>query len=166
MVVIPGKDRKRAVIMADHYDTAYMEDCFDGRVGQAGARLAACGADDNHSATVALMLAAPIFMKLSKQGKLQHDIWLVHLTGEEFPSDCMGRQVFNQAAGGESPGSALAKGKMKDLSKVKVEGVFDLDMIAHNNDKNRTSFRSLRAPVQHRSGWLTRLTWPTLHGTS
>ena len=35
MVVIPGKDRKRPVIMSDHYDTAYMEDCFDGRVGQA-----------------------------------------------------------------------------------------------------------------------------------
>ena len=28
MVVIPGRDRRRAVIMADHYDTAYMEDCL------------------------------------------------------------------------------------------------------------------------------------------
>ena len=27
-MVIPGRDRRRAVVMADHYDTAYMEDVF------------------------------------------------------------------------------------------------------------------------------------------
>ena len=141
MVVIPGKDRKRTVIMSDHYDTAYMEDCFDGRVGQAGARLAACGADDNHSATVALMLAAPIFMKLSKQGKLEHDIWLVHLTGEEFPSDCIGARHLTKLLVEKCLALYLPKGKKKDLSKVKVEGVFDLDMIAHNNDKEPDIFQ-------------------------
>jgi hypothetical protein len=84
LVVIPGKDRSRAIIMADHYDTAYMEDLYyKEKEGEAG-RVAAAGADDNHSATAALMLAAPVFLKLSRAGKLNCDVWLVHLTGEEF----------------------------------------------------------------------------------
>ena len=90
IVVIPGRDRSRAVIMADHYDTAYMEDRYEKDRGGVGARLAAAGADDNHSATAALMLGAPIFLELSRAGRLASDVWLVHLTGEEFPSDCMG----------------------------------------------------------------------------
>src|SRR5262249_58736463 len=61
VVVIPGRDRKRAVIMADHYDTAYMADRYEGGHAK-GARLAASGADDNHSATAALMLGAPGFL--------------------------------------------------------------------------------------------------------
>ena len=77
--------------MADHYDTAYMEDCYEKDRGGSGARLAAAGADDNHSATAALMLGAPIFLELSRAGRLACDIWLVHLTGEEFPSDCSAR---------------------------------------------------------------------------
>ena len=44
VLMIPGRDRSRAVVMADHYDTAYMEDVF-GRSGR-GPRLAAAGADD------------------------------------------------------------------------------------------------------------------------
>src|SRR5207244_12134411 len=57
IVVIPGRNRKRAVIMADHYDTAYMADRYEKTEGGCGARLAACGADDNCSATAARMLA-------------------------------------------------------------------------------------------------------------
>jgi prepilin-type N-terminal cleavage/methylation domain-containing protein len=45
LVVIPGCDRGRAVVMADHYDTAYMEDFYDKKQGGAGARLAAPGAN-------------------------------------------------------------------------------------------------------------------------
>ena len=41
MMMIPGKDRSRAVIMADHYDTAYMLDRYDKNYGGHGARLAA-----------------------------------------------------------------------------------------------------------------------------
>src|SRR5262249_16020806 len=78
MVVIPGRARRRAVIMADHYDTAYMGDCYEKESGASGARLAAAGADDNHSATAALMLGAPAFLELSRQGQLACDIWLVH----------------------------------------------------------------------------------------
>src|SRR5262249_25267618 len=47
IVVIPGQNRREAVIMGDHYDTAYMQDRYD---HDGGARLAASGADDNHSA--------------------------------------------------------------------------------------------------------------------
>ena len=70
VVVIPGRDRRRAVIMADHYDTAYMEDRYEKPRGGNGARLAAAGADDNHSATAALMLGGPIFLELSRAGLL------------------------------------------------------------------------------------------------
>ena len=104
VVVIPGRDRRRAVIMADHYDTAYMEDRLRKARGGSGARLAAAGADDNHSATAALMLAAPIFLELSRAGKLGCDVWLVHLTGEEFPSDCMGAR---------HPGPGVVEGTLK-----------------------------------------------------
>ncbi len=97
MVVIPGRDRSRAIIMADHYDTAYMEDRYGYQQGGHGPRLAAAGADDNHSATAALMLGAPIFMELAQAGKLDCDIWLVHLTGEEFPSDCLGARHLTQS---------------------------------------------------------------------
>ena len=96
VIVIPGKNRRRAVIMADHYDTAYMEDVYGYPGKGGGPRIAAAGADDNHSATAAMMLAAPIFLDLARQGKLESDIWLVHLTGEEFPSDCMGARALCQ----------------------------------------------------------------------
>ena len=59
ITVIPGRNRRQAVVMADHYDTAYMEDVFGYPHTRKGPRLAAAGADDNHSATAALMLAAP-----------------------------------------------------------------------------------------------------------
>ena len=54
--------------MADHYDTAYMADRYYPESGGCGARMAACGADDNHSATAAMMLAAPIFLELEQEG--------------------------------------------------------------------------------------------------
>lgn len=141
IVVIPGRDRSRAVIMGDHYDTAYMVDRYDKTYGGNGARLAASGADDNHSATVALMLGAPIFMDLSLQGKLDCDIWLIHLTGEEFPSDCMGARALTQRVVERTLKAHLIGGKKRDLSKVTVQGVYVLDMIAHNNDTARDIFQ-------------------------
>jgi hypothetical protein len=141
MVVIPGRDRRRAVIMADHYDTAYMEDRYEKARGGNGARLAAAGADDNHSATAALMLGAPIFLDLSRNGQLACDVWLVHLTGEEFPSDCMGARHLAQN---------IVEGSLKlrrrgrrglDLSQVQIDGVYVLDMVAHNNDNDRDVFQ-------------------------
>jgi hypothetical protein len=141
MVVIPGRDRKRAVIMADHYDTAYMEDIYYKDQGGSGARLASSGADDNHSATAALMRAAPIFCDLSLDEKLGCDIWLIHLTGEEFPSDCLGsRHLCQQLVEGRLK-LRLANGEARDLSKVQIQGIYVLDMVAHNNDSNRDKFQ-------------------------
>jgi hypothetical protein len=141
LVVIPGRDRKRAVIMADHYDTAYMADRYESHHGGKGPRLAASGADDNHSATATLMLGAPIFLALSKAGKLDCDIWLIHLTGEEFPADCLGARHLCQCLVEGSLRLRLAGGKERDLSDVRVQGVYVLDMVAHNNDRERDIFQ-------------------------
>jgi len=141
IVVIPGRDRSRAVIMADHYDTAYMEDVYDKERGGNGARLAAAGADDNHSATAALMQATPIFLELSRKGRLGCDVWLVHLTGEEFPSDCMGARNLCRRLVERNLRVRLPRGYDLDLSRVRVEGVFVLDMVAHNNKRDRDVFQ-------------------------
>jgi len=141
IVVIPGRDRQRAVIMADHYDTAYMEDVYRQGPGGHGPRLASAGADDNHSATAALMLGAPVFLELSRAGKLACDIWLVHLTGEEFPADCMGARHLCQRLIERSLKLRVAGGPEVDLSRTRVRGVCVLDMVAHNNDRDRDVFQ-------------------------
>ena len=137
VVRIPGRDSSQAVIMADHYDTAYMHDHYYVAEGGTGARLAAAGADDNHSATAALLLAAPILLELSKAGRLDCDVWLVHLTGEEFPSDCLGaRHLASDLVQGTLSVQEL-DGRNHDLSGTRVRGVYVSDMIAHNNDRER-----------------------------
>jgi hypothetical protein len=150
--VIPGRNRKEAVVMGDHYDTAYMEDTYGYRSGKNdGARMAASGADDNHSATAALMLAAEIFLELSKAGKLERDIWLVHLTGEEFPSDCLGaRDLAEKIVEGTL---RLSSDRSVDLSDVRVRGVAVLDMIAHNNDRRKDVFQ-VAPGTDRQSLWL------------
>jgi hypothetical protein len=141
LVVIPGRNRGEAVVLADHYDTAYMEDVYDRSRGGNGARRAAAGADDNHSATAALLQAAPIFLKMSREGRLERDIWLLHLTGEEFPADCLGARQFTQS---------LVEGTLRltpfeapplDLSAIRIAGVFVMDMIAHNRESDRDVFQ-------------------------
>jgi hypothetical protein len=141
LVVIPGRNRREAVIMADHYDTAYMLDKYDKDYGGCGARLAACGADDNYSATAAMMLAAPILLRLSRQGKLGCDVWLVHLTGEEFPADCLGARALTERLVRRTLKLRLPGGKAKDLSGTTVRGLYVSDMIAHNHDRERDIFQ-------------------------
>ena len=141
LVVIPGQNRGQAVVMADHCDTAYMEDIYEKSRGGSGARLAAAGADDNHSATAALLQAAPIFLKLARQGRLARDIWLLHLTGEEFPSDCLGARSFCQALVEKTLRLRLSDGRFIDLSSVRVVGALVLDMIAHNRDSAKNIFQ-------------------------
>jgi hypothetical protein len=141
LVVIPGKNRGEAVVMADHYDTAYMEDIYEKSLGGSGARLASRGADDNHSATATLLQAAPIFLKLSKDGLLERDIWLLHLTGEEFPSDCMGARDFCRNLVQNTLSMKSLEGESIDLSGVKVKGVCLMDMIAHNIEKAKDIFQ-------------------------
>src|SRR5262245_33776289 len=153
VVVIPGKDRTRAVIMGDHYDTAYMHDRFYKEMGGSGARVAACGADDNHSATAAMMLAAPILLDLSKKGKLGCDVWLVHLTGEEFPADCLGARALTERVVEGTLKLHMPGGKTRDLSGVRIKGLYVSDMIAHNNDRARDIFQ-ISPGTGRQSFWL------------
>jgi hypothetical protein len=154
IVVIPGRDRSRAVIMGDHYDTAYMLDRYDPEYGGSGARLAAAGADDNHSATVALMQAAPIFLEMSQKRQLGCDVWLIHLTGEEFPADCLGARHLTQCLVEGRLKMRLAETqKWRDLSKVRIQGVYVLDMVAHNNDHEPDVFQ-ISPGTGRRSFWL------------
>jgi hypothetical protein len=141
IVVIPGRNRREAVIMADHYDTAYMLDRYDKEYGGCGARMAACGADDNHSATAAMMLAAPILLRLSREGKLGCDVWLIHLTGEEFPADCLGARALTERLVQRTLKLRLPRGRTRDLSGTTVRGVYVSDMIAHNNDRQPDIFQ-------------------------
>jgi len=141
LMIIPGKNRKEALVMADHYDTAYMADTFYPSEGGTGARLAAAGADDNHSASAALLLAAPIYLKMAREGKLERDIWLLHLTGEEFPSDCLGARNFCQNLVQKTLKMKKRDGSFKDLSDVEVKGVLVMDMIAHNRDSDLDIFQ-------------------------
>ena len=141
VMMIPGRDRGQALIMADHYDTAYMEDVYEEERGGDGLRAAAAGADDNHSATTALLLAAETLLPLAREGKLARDVWLVHLTGEEFPSDCLGARALAQALVERRLRFAAESGAIVDVSRVRVTGAYVLDMIAHNNERERDVFQ-------------------------
>jgi hypothetical protein len=141
LVVIPGKNPTEAVVMADHYDTAYMGDVFDPSLGGSGARLSAAGADDNYSATAALLRAAPIILQLSKEGKLERDVWLLHLTGEEFPADCMGARNFCQNVVQRTLKIRDMANRHMDLSAIEIKGVLVMDMIGHNCDNARDIFQ-------------------------
>jgi hypothetical protein len=156
LVVVPGRDRSRTVVMADHYDTAYMEDYYVKTRGGTGARLATPGADDNCSATAALLLAAPIFLAMSRAGQLDCDIWLLHLTGEEFPAAGLGACHFCQCLVEGTLRMRLPDGIWQDLSGARVQGLFVLDMIAHNTNKERDIFQI--APGSGRASlWLAEL---------
>ncbi|MCX6258298.1 MAG: M28 family peptidase [Bacteroidia bacterium] len=141
LVVIPGKNRGEAVVMADHYDTAYMEDIYEKERGGSGARLSAAGADDNHSVTSALLLACSVFLDLAKNNLLERDVWLLHLTGEEFPSDCLGARHFCEAVKNKDLKLHIENNGIIDLSGMTITGVFVSDMIAHNNEKDKDIFQ-------------------------
>ncbi|MGB6067270.1 MAG: M28 family peptidase, partial [Desulfomonilaceae bacterium] len=141
LVVIQGKNRNEAVVLADHYDTAYMKDVYYKAKGGSGARLASAGADDDHSATATLLQAAPIFLRLSREGKLERDIWLLHLTGEEFPADSLGARHFSRSLVERTLKLHADNGRIIDLSSVHVSGIFVMDMIAHNRQNGQDIFR-------------------------
>ena len=153
LVMIPGKDRSRAVIMADHYDTAYMHDHYEKAYGGTGARLSAQGSDDNCSATAALMLGARAFLELSKQGRLACDVWLVHLTGEEYPAEGLGTCRMCQWLIERTLELHARDGSQRDLSGVRIQGVYVLDMIAHNINGDRDVFQ-IAPGASRESLWL------------
>jgi hypothetical protein len=141
VMMIPGRDRSQAVIMGDHYDTAYMEDVYWEEKGGDGLRAPAAGADDNHSATTALLLAAEHLLPLAKAGKLERDVWLVHLTGEEYPADCMGARAIGQGLVERTLAFTAEDGSKRDVSNVEVVAAFILDMIGHNTERDRDVFQ-------------------------
>jgi hypothetical protein len=153
VVVIPGRDRSRAVLMADHYDTAYMEDHYMPDRGGTYARIAAPGADDNCSATAALMLGAAAFLELSRAGKLGCDVWLVHLTGEEYPAEGLGARQLCQCLVEGHLEIRLADGTVRDLAGVAVQGIVVLDMVAHNLNADRDVFQ-ISPGTSRESMWL------------
>ncbi len=137
ITVIPAKNgnpNHEVVILADHYDTAYERDIYEegkntrtGDVNPAfvGHRQASKGADDNYSATSTLMLAA----KLLKDLPTKRDIWIVHLTGEEFPADCLGARAL---AKDFIEKNEIIRGKKNP----KVVGVYVLDMVSHHRGRD------------------------------
>ncbi len=104
----------KPVLMADHIDTAFSEDLFlpDGPKGKMGILKSAPGADDNAGATAALLAAARVL----KNSKHLHDIWFIHLVGEEYPADDLGARFFV---------STLLK------TKQEISGLVLLDMIGY-----------------------------------
>ncbi|NBQ53322.1 MAG: M28 family peptidase, partial [Proteobacteria bacterium] len=112
VAVIPGEMQGRdpnPVLMMDHIDTAFAHDVFY----SSGVRVSVPGADDNATAVAALMLAA----EQLRGRKLKHDIWLVHLTGEEFPADDLGARHFVQTL---------------DLNRIEPSAMIQLDMIGYS----------------------------------
>jgi hypothetical protein len=164
ITIIPGQNGGEAVIMADHFDTAYMEDIYGERPGIKGdgARVAAAGADDNHSATATLMLGARNFLDLSRRGLLDCDIWLVHLTGEEFPADCLGARALTERIIEGGLRLRAMDGREHDLSQAKMRGVFVLDMVAHNNDHVPDIFQ-IAPGTTGQSLWLSQIAAEAAH---
>ena len=112
VAVIPGEMQGRdpnPVLMMDHIDTAFAHDVFY----SSGVRVSVPGADDNATAVAALMLAA----EQLRGRNLKHDIWLVHLTGEEFPADDLGARHFVQSL---------------DLNRIEPSAMIQLDMIGYS----------------------------------
>jgi Zn-dependent M28 family amino/carboxypeptidase len=141
VLAIPGRDRRSVVVLADHYDTAYMEDLYDPGRGGDRLRAAAAGADDDHSATAALLAAADVLLPLSRDGLLERSIWLVHLTGEEFPADCLGARALVRSVVEGNLALATEDGRSIDLAATRLAGVFVMDMIGHNHDRDRDTFQ-------------------------
>ncbi len=81
------------VILADHYDTAIDEGSAES--GDRSKYKAAPGADDNATATAALVESGRVLASLAY--KPRRTIRLLHLTGEEYPTDCLGARHYAEA---------------------------------------------------------------------
>jgi hypothetical protein len=115
--VIPGTNPRLApLLLADHVDTAFDED-----LALKGIYQAVPGADDNASATAALLRAAAVL----RTRQPERSIWLVHFTGEEFPADDLGcRALVSKLLG----------------DKQDIAGMVLLDMIGFAGD-NQVQFQ-------------------------
>lgn len=109
---------KTPVLLADHIDTAFSEDVYE----KTKKRVANPGADDNATATAALLRAA----ELLKNSKPQFDIVFLHFTGEEYPADSLGARHFV---------SSLLK------SKREIKGLILADMIGYRSSPSDQVFQ-------------------------
>jgi hypothetical protein len=78
---------------------------------------------------------------MANEGKLERDVWLIHLTGEEFPSDCMGARNFCQTIIEKTIKLHINDQNIIDLSETKIVGVYVMDMIAHNRSDGQDIFQ-------------------------
>lgn len=101
------------ILMADHFDTAFAERVFE----KTKQRQSAPGADDNSTAVAALLRAAEIL----RDSHPKHDIWLVNLTGEEYPADDLGARILSA--------------ELRN-SKQNIGGIILMDMIGNNKTGN------------------------------
>jgi hypothetical protein len=116
VVTIPGKSREK-VLLCDHYDVAdkehlhpharrqlardhhLSEKSIAAREGTIPLGAAVPGADDNASASAALMEMGAIMREVLDSGvELGRTIELVHLVGEELPADCLGARNYLERA--------------------------------------------------------------------
>ena len=124
IAILPGEDAALPpILFMDHYDTAYDEDVF--AINQT--RVSAPGADDNGSAVATLLRAAALLILQQRN----RTIWLVHITGEEYPSDDLGvRHLLNGLLAASTP----------------IYGVILMDMIAWRSGDEDTIFQVNAAP--------------------
>ena len=121
IATIPGEAKdaaKRPVLLADHIDTAYSELDFQ----KTGERISSPGADDNATATAALLKTAETL----RHSRPLYDIQLVHFTGEEYPADCLGARYYVS--------TLLEKG-------YDIRGLILMDMIGYNDPKHHNQFQ-------------------------
>jgi hypothetical protein len=78
---------------------------------------------------------------MSREGKLERDIWLIHLTGEEFPSDCMGARNFCKSLIEKNLILKVDKNTGANLSETEIVGLYVMDMIGHNRDNDQDIFQ-------------------------
>ncbi|MBI2518862.1 MAG: M20/M25/M40 family metallo-hydrolase [Bdellovibrio sp.] len=136
---IAGTDAQAApVVIADHMDTAFEEDTFR----QTGERVATHGADDNATAVAGLLSIAKTLHKT----KIRRPVWLLHLTGEEFPADDLGARHFI---------SELLRRKQK------VQAVMVMDMIGYPGKDNNKGFFQISVGESPQSQALGQLAFKT-----
>ncbi len=142
LVVTVAGDSPEAVLLADHYDVADKEpgdpanliqlsrdfglsqEQIDALTGTVKMGEGVPGADDNASATAALIEMAHLIKAERDRGmRFEKTIKLVHLVGEEMPSDCLGGRAYVRDA--KKRGDEIA-------------GVIVMDMIGVDREKTKT----------------------------
>jgi hypothetical protein len=141
LVRLPGR-RPEAVLLCDHYDVADKEHLvrrnlpqlsrdhalsrreIAARMGRLPLGAAVPGADDNASATAALMEVGAVLAGAGAgarggAGGLERTIELVHLVGEELPADCLGARTLLHE---RSPKAPIAAAIVLDMIGVDRTG--------------------------------------------